>query len=127
MPEDLYQLKLLWSGMKQAIEQKRQRLELIRDLWHSFEEKKEEFVVFLARAETRLREFPVTLAQAMDFGLIQKEIETQKVQFAYCTPKRTIFVDFRKSQSLAKKVRNYFLAFSFNSCFLKRFLDTSGN
>ncbi|CAI8007197.1 Dystrophin, partial [Geodia barretti] len=78
MPEDLYQLKLLWSGMKTAIEQKRQRLERIRDLWRSFEEKKEEFVGFLARAETRLREFPVTVAQAMDLGLIQNEIETQK-------------------------------------------------
>ena len=79
MPEDLYQLKLLWSGMKSAIEQKRQRLERIRDLWTSFEEKKEEFVRFLSRGETRLREFPMTLAEAKDLGVIQNEIETQKV------------------------------------------------
>ena len=91
MPEDLYQLKLLWSGMKTAIEQKRQRLERIRDLWRSFEEKKEEFVGFLARAETRLREFPVTVVQAMDLGLIQNEIETQKVCNHICTCSRCIY------------------------------------
>ena len=79
LPDDLYQLKLLWNGIKTAVEQKRRRLERIRDLWREFEEKKEEFIGFLGRVETRLREFPPALAQAMDFAVIQNEIETQKV------------------------------------------------
>ena len=79
MPEDLYQLKLLWNGIKTAISQKRQRLEQIRDLWKSFEGKKEEFVNFLTMAEERLGGFQETLGQTMDMGAIQNEIETQKV------------------------------------------------
>ena len=79
MPEDLYQLMLLWNGIKTAIGQKRQRLEQIRDLWKSFETKKEEFANFLTKAEGRLREFPNTIGQAMDMTVIQNEIETQKV------------------------------------------------
>ena len=79
MPDDLYQLMLLWNGIKMAIGQKRQRLEQIRDLWKSFEEKKEEFVNFLTLAEKRLREFPETLGRTMDISVIQNEIETQKV------------------------------------------------
>ena len=79
IPEDLYQLKLLWIGIKTAIEHKRQRLERIRDLWKEFEEKKEEFLGFLATAERRLREFPQILAETMDLVVIQNQIETQKV------------------------------------------------
>ena len=79
IPEDLYQLQLLWNGIKMAIEQKRQRLEQIQDLWKSFEEKKEVFTGFLTRVERRLREFPLSLAQAMDLAVIQSQIETQKV------------------------------------------------
>ena len=79
MPDELYQLMLLWNGIKTAITQKRERLERIRDLWKSFETKKEEFVNFLTMAEERLREFCETLGKAMDIGVIQNQIETQKV------------------------------------------------
>ena len=79
MPEELYQLMLLWNGIKTAIELKRERLEQTRDQWNSFEGKKEEFVNFLTRAEERLRSFRETLGQAIDMGVIQNQIETQKV------------------------------------------------
>ena len=79
IPDDLYQLMTLWNGIKMAIGQKRQRLEQIRDLWKSFEAKKEEFVKFLTIAENRLQGFSETLGQATDMGVIQSEFETQKV------------------------------------------------
>ena len=71
---------LLWNAIKTAIGQKRQRLEQIRDLWNTFERMKEEFVNFLSMAEGRLARFQETLGQAMDMGVIQNEIETQKVR-----------------------------------------------
>ena len=80
MPEELGQLMLLWNAIKMAIGQKRQRLEQIRDLWNTFERMKEEFVNFLSMAEGRLARFQETLGQAMDMGVIQNEIETQKVR-----------------------------------------------
>ena len=84
IPDDLYQLMTLWNGIKMAIGQKRQRLEQIRDLWKSFEAKKEEFVKFLTIAENRLQGFSETLGHATDMGVIQSEFETQKV-YTYST------------------------------------------
>ena len=79
MPDELYQLTILWNGIWTTLTQKRQKLESTLGIWRAFESKKEAFCNFLTKAEERMNSFFVTVSSAKDLAVIQTEIVEQKV------------------------------------------------
>lgn len=79
MPDELYQLSILWNGMWTTLTQKRRKLESTLSIWRAFESKKEAFCNFLTKAEERMSSFFETLSSAKDLTVMQTEIMEQKV------------------------------------------------
>ena len=79
MPDELYQLSILWNGIWTTLTQKRQKLESTLGIWRAFEAKKEAFYNFLTKAEERMSSFFVTLSSVKDLTVMQAKIMEQKV------------------------------------------------
>ena len=79
IPDELYQLSVLWNGIWTILTQRLQGLESAQDMWRAFESRKEAFCGFLANAEERVSSFFKVLSTAQDLSVMQAEVVAQKV------------------------------------------------
>ena len=79
LPDEIYQLTILWRGIWTMLNQRRQQLEAIRDIWGAFESRKEAFSSCLVKAEDRLSSLFTTLSGSKDLAVIQAEFTAQQV------------------------------------------------
>ena len=79
MPDELYQLFILWNGVWTTLNQRCQGLESVQDIWRAFESRKESFSNFLVKAEERMASFFKVMSTAKDLTVMQAEVTAQKV------------------------------------------------
>ena len=79
IPDELYQLSVLWNGTWTLLTQRLQGLESAQDMWRAFESRKEAFCGFLVKAEERVHSFLKVLSTAQDLSVIQAEVVAKKV------------------------------------------------
>ena len=79
IPDELYQLSVLWNGIWTILTQRLQGLESAQDMWRAFESRKEAFCGFLTNAEERVSSFFKVLSTAQDLSVMQAEVVAQKV------------------------------------------------
>jgi len=83
MPDELYQLFILWNGVWSTLNQRSQSLESAQDIWRAFESRKESFSNFLVKAEERMASFFKVLSSAKDLTVMQAEVTAQKVNLLH--------------------------------------------
>ena len=79
IPDDVYQLAILWKGIWSGLVQQKKRLEAIQDAWKAFEDKKEVFVNFLAKAEERVQSVFKVLSTTKDLAVMNAEFGAYQV------------------------------------------------
>ena len=80
IPDELYQLSVLWNGTWTLLTQRLQGLESAQDMWRAFESRKEAFCGFLVKAEERVSSFLKVLSTAQDISVMQAEVMAEKVK-----------------------------------------------
>ena len=73
IPDDVYQLAILWKGIWSGLLQQKKRLEAIQEAWKAFEDKKELFVNFLTKGEERLQSVFKVLSTTKDLAVMNAE------------------------------------------------------
>lgn len=79
LPEELYQLSILWVGVWAGLNQLKDHLDTIQEAWRAFETEKESLCSLLQRLEEKAATFLTTLTTARDLSVVQEEIAAQKV------------------------------------------------
>ena len=79
VPDDVYQLAVLWRGIWATLFQQKKRLDSVQEAWKVFETKKEVFVNFLAKAEERLQSVFKVLGSTKDLGIMNAEFGAYNV------------------------------------------------
>ena len=74
IPDDVYQLAILWRGIWSSLVQQKKRLEAVQDAWNTFEGKKEAFVNFLAKAEEKMQSVFKVLGSTKDLAVMNTEL-----------------------------------------------------
>ena len=85
IPDDVYQLAVLWKGIWSGLVQQKKRLETIQEAWKAFEDKKEVFVNFLAKAEERVQSVFKVLGTTKDLAVMNAEFGAYQVSVCTCT------------------------------------------
>ena len=80
VPDDVYQLAVLWKGLWSGLVQQKKRLEAIQEAWKAFEDKKEVFVNFLAKAEERVQSVFKVLSTTKDLAVMNAEFGAYQVR-----------------------------------------------
>ena len=84
IPDDVYQLAVLWKGIWSGLLQQKKRLEAIQEAWKAFEDKKEVFVNFLAKAEERVQSVFKVLSTTKDLAVMNAEFGAYQVCVCVC-------------------------------------------
>ena len=84
IPDDIYQLAVLWKGIWSGLLQQKRRLEAVQDAWKAFEDKKEVFVNFLTKAEERMQSVLKVLNSTKDLAVMNAEFAAYLVRLCVC-------------------------------------------